>query len=173
MTPGKKLMIVIGVAAGVGGALLAWERYAGHGYGGHRGYSGHHSFHGHHGMGILAKGQFGLMAMSIFDSIDADGDGKLTQAEIDKVRNERHDAHDAESDGLLSLDEFASLWNEVTRPITVRVFQVLDTDGDAVVTRSEYDRPFANIVELLDRNGDGALSLSDHHSQGHAGGKHD
>ena len=167
MTPGTKLVIGIGVAAAVGGALLAWERYAGHGYG------GHHGFHRNHGMGVLAKGQFGLMAMSIFDSIDADGDGKLTQAEIDKVRNERHTAHDAEGDGLLSLDEFAGLWNEATRPITVRVFQVLDTDGDAVVTRSEYDRPFANIVELLDRNGDGALSLSDHSRQRHGGSKHD
>ena len=110
-------------------------------------------------MGVLAKGQFGLMAMEMFDSIDADGDGMLTQAEIDKVRNDRHGAHDADGDGNLSLEEFAGVWHETTRPLTVRAFQMLDTDGNAVITRPEYDRPLANIVERLDRNDDGALSI--------------
>ena len=100
--------------------------------------------------------------MEIFDSIDADGDGKLTQAEIDRLRNERHAAHDADADGNLSLEEFAGLWHETVRPLTVRAFQMLDTDGDAIVTRAEYDRPLASIVEWLDRDRDGGLSLRDH-----------
>ena len=33
--------------------------------------------------------------------------------------------------------------------------------GDAVITRMEYDRPLAGIVERLDRDGDGALSMKD------------
>ena len=113
-------------------------------------------------MDFLEGGSLGLSAMEMFDSIDADGDGKLTQAEIDKVRNDRHAAHDADGDGNLSLEEFAGLWHETTRPLTVRAFQMLDTDGDAVVTRAEYDRPLAGIVERLDRDGDGGLSLRDH-----------
>ena len=32
---------------------------------------------------------------------------------------------------------------------------MLDTDGDAVITRAEYDRPLAGIVERLDRDRDG------------------
>ena len=64
-------------------------------------------------------------------------------------------------DGNLSLEEFAGLWHEATRPLTVRAFQMLDTDGDAVVTRAEYDRPLAGIVERLDRDRDGGLSLRD------------
>ena len=99
--------------------------------------------------------------MEILNSIDADGDGKLTQAEIDKARNDRHATHDADADGNLGLEEFAGLWHETTHPLTVRAFQMLDTDGDAVVTRAEYDRPLAGIVERLDRNGDGALSPDD------------
>ena len=152
-----KALIGIGVATVIGGVALAGVSYA------HRGQGGHHSFGGHHGhgMGFLAKGQFGLMAMEMFDSIDTDGDGKLTQAEIDKVRNDRHAAHDTDGDGNLSLKEFAGIWHETTRALTVRVFQMLDTDGSAVITRSEYDRPLADIVERLDRNDDGGLSLSD------------
>ena len=51
--------------------------------------------------------------------------------------------------------------HETTRPLTVRAFQMLDTDGNAVISRAEYDRPLANIVERLDRNDDGGLSMSD------------
>ena len=143
-----KTLTAIAVAAALGGSVLAGASYAGHRDGGHA-------------MGFLDKGQLAVSAMEMFDSIDADGDGKLTQAEIDKARNDRHGAHDADADGNLSLEEFAGLWHETTRPLTVRAFQMLDTDGDAVVSRTEYDRPLAEIVERLDRDGDGGLSMRD------------
>ena len=152
-----KALIGIGVAAVIGSVALAGASFAERGHDGRYGFSNH----GGHGMGMMAKGQFGLMAMEMFDSIDADGDGMLTQAEIDKVRNDRHGAYDADGDGNLSLEEFAGVWHETTRPLTVRAFQMLDTDGNAVITRSEYDRPLVNIVKRLDRNDDGALSMSD------------
>ncbi|MCE2520899.1 MAG: hypothetical protein J4G15_14025 [Alphaproteobacteria bacterium] len=98
--------------------------------------------------------------MAMFDAVDADGDGTLTQAEIDMLRIDRHAAHDANSDGNLDLGEFAGLWHETTYPLTVRAFQMLDTDGDAVITRAAYDRPLTGIVERLDRAGDGGLSLT-------------
>ena len=142
-----KTLTAIAVAAALGGTALAGASYAGH--------------RGGDGMGFLDRGQLGLSAMEVFAAVDADGDGKLTQPEIDKLRNDRHAAHDANGDGNLSLEEFAGLWHETTRPLTVRAFQMLDTDGDAVVTRSEYDRPLTGIVERLDRDGDGGLSLRD------------
>ena len=149
-----KTLIGIGVAAAIGAVTIAGVSYAGHRHGG---FGGHHG----HGMQCLGKGQLGLTAMEVLNSIDADGDGKLTQAEIDKVRNDRHAAHDADGDGNLGIEEFAGLWHETTRPLTVRAFQMLDTDGDAIVTRAEFDRPLAGIVERFDRNGDGALSPDD------------
>ena len=42
----------------------------------------------------------------------------------------------------------------------------LDTDGDAVVSRTEYERPLGDFVLQLNRNADGSFSLrggSDHH----------
>ena len=144
-----KTLTAIAIAAALGGTALA-----GIGYAGHRG--------GGHGMDFLEGGPLGLSAMEVFAAVDGDGDGKLTQAEIDKVRNDRHAAHDANGDGNLSLEEFTGLWHETTRPLTVRAFQMLDTDGDAVVTRAEYDRPLAGIVERLDRDRDGGLSMKDH-----------
>ena len=144
-----KTLTAIAIAAALGGTALA-----GAGYAGHRG--------GGHGMGFLDKGQLAVSAMEIFDAVDADGDGRLTQSEIDRFRNDRHTAHDADGDGNLSLEEFAGLWHETTRPLTVRAFQMLDADGDAAVTRAEYDRPLAGIVERLDRDRDGGLSLRSH-----------
>ncbi len=142
-----RTLTAIALAAALGGTVLAGASHAGH-----RG----------DGMGFLDKGQLAMSAMQMFDAIDADGDGKITQAEIDTLRNDRHAAHDADGDGNLDLGEFAGLWHETTHPVTVRVFQMLDTDGDAVITRAEYDRPLAAIVERLDRDGDGGLSLRDH-----------
>ena len=144
-----KTLTAIALAATLGGTALAGAVYAGHRDGGH-------------GMGFLNKGQLAVSAMEMFDDIDANGDGRLTQAEIDTLRNDRHAAHDANADGNLDLGEFAGLWHETTHPVTVRAFQMLDTDGDAVITRAEYDRPLAGIVALLDRDGDGGLSLKDH-----------
>ena len=144
-----KTLTAIAIAAALGGTALVGASYAGHRGGGH-------------GMDLLGGGPLGLSAMELFNAVDADGDGTLTQAELDKARNERHAAHDADGDGNLDLGEFAGLWHETTRPLTVRAFQMLDTDGDAVVTRAEYDRPLAGIVERLDRDRDGGLSMRDH-----------
>ena len=148
MNSKTKTLTAIAIAAALGGTALA-----GTGYAGHRGDGD--------GMGFLDKGQLAVSAMAMFDAVDADGDGSLTQAEIDTLRNDRHAAHDANGDGNLDLGEFAGLWHETTYPLTVRAFQMLDTDGDAIVTRAEYDRPLAGIVERLDRDGDGGLSLQD------------
>ena len=143
-----KTLTALAVAAALGGTALAGTSYAGHRDGGH-------------GMGFLDEGPLAVSAMEMFDAADADGDGRLTQAEIDKLRNDLHAAHDADGDGNLNLEEFEGLWHETTRPLTVRAFQMLDTDGDAIVTRAEYDRPLAGIVEQLDRDRDGGLSMKD------------
>ena len=116
MKTGRKRLIAIGVATVVGGAVLAGAGYAAHRHGGGHGL-------GMHGFG---KGPLALFAMDIFDSIDADGDGRLSQAEIDQVRNDRHAAHDANGDGSLVLEEFAGLWQETTHLLAVRAFQMLD-----------------------------------------------
>ena len=104
-----KTVTALAVAAVLGGSALAAATYAGHR---DDGFDGRHG----HGLSLLDKGQLAVSAMELFDAIDADGDGRLTQAEVDALRNARHRTHDANGDGSLSLEEFAGLWHETTRP---------------------------------------------------------
>ena len=142
-----KTLVAITVVTALGGTALTGASLAGHRDG---------------GFGILDTRHLAVSVTQMFDAIDTDGDGILTQAEIDAARNERLAAHDANGDGNLDLEEFAGLWQETTRPLTVRAFQMLDADGDAVITRAESDQLFAGIVERFDRNRDGGLSMRGH-----------
>ncbi len=44
----------------------------------------------------------------------------------------------------------------------VDVFQDLDANGDGTINSGELDARLARIVQRLDRDGDGALTLTDH-----------
>ena len=112
----------------------------------------HDGFGGRHG---------GELMMGLFDEVDADGDGAVTQAEIDTYRDARVGAVDASGDGALDIDEFDTLYRELTRSRVVDAFQRLDEDGDGAITSEELDVRFGSIVERLDRNDDGALSVED------------
>lgn len=131
----KILTAVTLTAALGGGAFLASV-----------GYADHHDdgFDGGREIGLFAVGMSSLAAAEAYKSADTDGDGTLSSDEIRKLHGDLLAAHDANADGNLSLEEFKSLWSEVTRPVTVRAFQSLDTDGDAIVTRAEYDRLLAD-----------------------------
>ncbi len=157
MKTGSKILIVGAIAATIGALALAGASYArqgghmGGGYGQGRHMSG--GMHGGHMRG-MAVHQF-------FKAADANEDGKVTQAEIDKALADRLARHDVNKDGKLSLEEFEGLWLEMTRSMMVRRFQRLDPDGDAAITREELADRFGNLVKRYDRNGDGALSRED------------
>lgn len=100
-------------------------------------------------------------AQDLFDAIDGDGDGALTQAEIDSYLQTQLAGADGDGDGALSLDEFAPVFFERIRPRMVDAFQALDEDGSGEITGDELDGRFGRIVSRLDRNGDDALTLQD------------
>jgi len=136
-----KTIIVVGAATAVGAMAFAGVSQAERGWGGkHGGFGG---------------------PVRMLEQFDTDGDGRLTQVEIDTARTDRFAKYDADGDGALSLEEFSGLFLEVSRPMMVRAYQKLDPNGDASVTVEEFDRPFANLVERHDRDGDGALSRAD------------
>lgn len=114
---------------------------------------------GHHGVfGMMGGGE---MLRTLFVQIDADGDGAVTQDEIDAFRAARVGEADASGDGALSIEEFDTLYRAFTRSRMVDMFQDFDADGDGVISVEEMDVRFGDVVDRMDRDGDGALTLRD------------
>jgi Ca2+-binding EF-hand superfamily protein len=142
MTKTTKLLLASGTLA-LGAALFAGASIA-DGWG--RQHGG-----GHHGGG----------AMRMFEQFDANQDGRLTQVEIDQVRQSRLGEFDQNGDGSLSLEEYQALWVDAMRESMVDRFQAHDDDGDGMVTAEEFGEPFDRIVSRLDQNGDGELTADE------------
>ena len=109
------------------------------------------------GFGPMGRGP-GMMGTMMLDQLDADGDGKVSRAEVDAFRKARLESADRNRDGRLDQAEFEALWLEVTRPMRIRAFQFLDADGDGIVTAAELERPMNRMFARMDRDGDGFLT---------------
>ncbi|NJM84204.1 MAG: hypothetical protein HC844_18730 [Tabrizicola sp.] len=121
---------------------------------------------GHHeGRGGPGRGG-SEMFLTLFGQVDADGNGSVTQEEIDAFRTAKVGQADASGDGALSIEEFDTLYREFTRSRMVDMFQELDADGDGSVSAAELDARVGDVVNRLDRDGDGALTLQDRGNRG-------
>jgi Ca2+-binding EF-hand superfamily protein len=143
-----KVILAVGVlalgATSVVGASLAGGR-GGHGWHGH----------GHDGGWSYARGE------RLFEQFDANGDGTLTQVEIDEVRSSQLTEFDANDDGSLTLDEYQVLWLDAMRERMVDQFQAHDDDGDGLVTGEEFGERYSSLARRLDRDDDGQVTEDD------------
>lgn len=98
---------------------------------------------------------------------DANGDGAITQEEVDTVLAERFAAADADGDGLLSADEaFAAAEArraERMRTRTEAMVSRLDDDGDGLLSAEEVASggPASRIFDRLDADDDGTISAEE------------
>ena len=157
----NKFILAVALVTAIGGLAVAGTSYAHKWRGQHQGFYGMQEM----GPGFHGRGH-GRQGMRFFQQFDANGDGQLTQEEIDTTRNQRMAEFDRDQDGTLSLEEFEALWLDFMRPRMVDRFQHLDENGDAVVTLEEFQAPFERIVARMDRNGDGVLSPEDRPRRG-------
>lgn len=114
--------------------------------------------HGMRGGGMMGGGE---MMRTLFAQIDADGNGSVTQEEVDAFRAAKVAEADVSGDGALSIEEFDTIYREFTRSRMVDMFQDFDADGDGVISPEEADARFGDVVDRMDRDNDGALTLTD------------
>ena len=106
---------------------------------------------------------FGLGGLD-FATMDADKDGKITQAEIDAFRAAEVTSADADKDGKLSADELSAMVQArmaaLAAEMATRMIERHDVDGDGLLTAAEFaTRPAPDrMFEMADADGDGALT---------------
>lgn len=109
----------------------------------------------------------GDMAMQFFDKVDADKDGKITQAEIDAFKAARFAEADADKDGKLSPAELVAMREKMEAERRTaqaeKMVSRFDRDGDGLLSADEMaagPRP-KTMIERLDTDGDGAVSKAE------------
>jgi Ca2+-binding EF-hand superfamily protein len=163
-----KAAVALAIIAVISAPLVvtAQDRFGGHDFAGHAADgTGMHGRHGSgfgrgHGPGPFVDGMRGRMR-DLLETYDTDGDGTVTQAEIDAARASKMVTFDTSGDGRLSLEEYQALWLDAMREAMVDRFQSHDDDGDGQVTAEEFAEESARLVERLDRNGDGSINADD------------
>ncbi len=109
----------------------------------------------------------GHMPAFDFTTLDADKDGKVTQAEVDAAHAARVAEVDANKDGLLSGDELAAMhlkmMTERANTMAADMVNKLDTDGDKLLSAAEMAaRPGAGkMFEMVDTDSDGAITQAE------------
>jgi Ca2+-binding EF-hand superfamily protein len=98
-----------------------------------------------------------------FKALDADGDGKLTKAEVDAARGKPMLLlmADANKDGVVTKEELAKAFAGRGNQVSDRVFAALDADKDGKISAAEWQAAGERRFARLDRNKDGVVTADE------------
>ncbi len=107
------------------------------------------------GTSALAKGP-----RATFQELDADGDGQVTQAEIETHRNQKFTAADTDGDGQLSVEEMQAAAQTKANERVTKMFEKHDANADGFLSEDELPKPrrAAKMFERIDADGNGSIS---------------
>ncbi|WP_240790297.1 EF-hand domain-containing protein [Rhodobacter sp. SY28-1] len=102
----------------------------------------------------------GPMMLEMFDTIDADKDGKITQDELAAHRAAEFAAADTNGDGALSAEELqAKMLAEMLARRSAQMIENMDDDGNGSLSVEEMgEGPMAEHFARIDTDNDGAIS---------------
>ncbi len=116
--------------------------------------------------GPRGPGDRGAMLLEMFDGIDTDADGKLTEAELEAHRAAMFTAADANSDGMLNAEEVSAQhlarFTESLADRTAKMIENRDNNGDGSLSLDEVEEgPGQRHFARLDSDNDGAISKAE------------
>ena len=139
---------------------------------------------GEMGMGGPGEGR-GAMLTEMFDTMDADKDGKLTYAEMEAHRKAEFAAADTNGDGVLSPEELSARalarFQEKLGERTQGMLDTMDNDGNGSLSEAEMgEGPGMRNFARIDADNDGFVTkeeiqagMQHHKKRGHGWGMGD
>ena len=106
----------------------------------------------------------------MFQEMDANRDGKVTQAEIDAFEAARAAEIDTNHDGKITADELQAFHEKEKAKREAAMLARMDTNGDGTVSVQEYEAAQTWRLARMDSNGDGTIDEQDMHMRGGDGG---
>lgn len=127
------------------------------------------------GGAAMAKG-FGHHGLKIsFEEIDTDGNGEVTKAEIQAMKDAHFAKADADGDGKLTLEEMQARAREHANERAARMLERFDTDKDGALSKDELPQPrrAGKMFDRMDADGSGGISKAEfENARMHRGGMH-
>jgi hypothetical protein len=96
-----------------------------------------------------------------FGKADADGNGKVTAAEIAPLAEKRFARLDKDGNGAVTAAEIDAALMRALERRRGRILAKLDADKDGIVSRAELDRFVEAMVASADGDQDGGVSLAE------------
>lgn len=111
------------------------------------------------GTSVLAVGPGGREPVS-FQELDANGDGQVTQQEMEAHRTERFAAADTDGDGQLSLEEMQAAAQKKANDRVTKMFENNDANKDGFLSQDELPKPRRGdkMFDRMDADNSGGIS---------------
>jgi len=113
-------------------------------------------------------------ALSEFEGVDADRDGRISAAEHAAAAKKMFRTMDGNRDGEVTAEEMDAAYTDLTGKKAeasdmnaAEKIKLVDRDGDGVLTASEHDAASKEVFRKMDADGDGYLSRQEW-TAGHA-----